>query len=132
AGEPEDFVALRFVYREARHRCLVQHPFERDLCETALGFGITAADIAMYAGEPHLLQIFWTLLSRLGIGRQSPQMVAEERAALVDGDGMAANLDCRIVRDIGNLQRVLDPAHGADRIPHTHEPRPTFGAGHRG
>src|SRR5437763_1286309 len=80
----KDLVALRFVYGEARRRGLVQHPFERDLGEAALGFAITAAHIAMNAGKPHLLQILRAVLPLLRIWRHAPQMVAEECAALVD------------------------------------------------
>src|SRR5206468_7399409 len=57
-------------------------------------------------------------------------MIAEERATLVDGDRMTAELDARIVGDVRKLQRILDPADGTHRIPHTDEPRFALDTGH--
>src|SRR5436305_10891715 len=78
---------------------------------------MTSADVAMIAGKPDLFHV-----PRADIrGLWYPAVLSEESAALVDGNGVAADFDARIVGGVGQLQRVGNPTHGIHRVPDTGE-----------
>src|SRR5262245_14445010 len=58
-GAVADLFAFRWIKSQLRAD-LVDHPLERDICQTVVG--ITAADIRMHAGKPHLLDAILTVL----------------------------------------------------------------------
>src|SRR5437870_11376542 len=68
---------------------LFEHPLESNLGEATLGLRIPATDIAMNTRKPNLLEVPWAAVWRLAF--RHPEVRAEERAAFVDGDGMAAD-----------------------------------------
>ncbi len=73
---------------------LSQHPFERNLGQRAVAFGVAAADVAVRAREPDLLQVLRAGgAAPFGV----PKAFAEERAAFVDRDRVAADFDRRVV-----------------------------------
>ena len=50
-------ILLCWIVDQLRGLRLPQHPLQRDLRQPALGFGIAAADVAVHAGKPDLLDI---------------------------------------------------------------------------
>src|SRR5947209_4223005 len=50
-----------------------------------------------------------------------PAVLSEEGAAFVQGNGVAADFDARIVGGVRQLQRVGNPADRIHGVPNTHE-----------
>src|SRR5438045_3659100 len=80
---------LGLIDKQTRLAGFIDHPPERDVCQTALC--VAAADVGMDAGEPELPDI-------LPVVRLRPEVLTEEAPALVDRDGVPARLDRRVVR----------------------------------
>jgi hypothetical protein len=90
---------------------------------------VAAADVAVDPREPDLLQVLRAPGAARVVG-QPPEVGAEEGAPLVDRDRVAADLDIRVVGHVGQLQRVLHPAHRAHRVPDADEPGRAVRPGH--
>ena len=77
-------------------------------------FRVRPADIGMDTGEPDLLD---------GLAGQlrAPKIISKIAAAFVDGDGVASIGQIRILRSIGKLQRIPDPADRTHRVPDSHK-----------
>src|SRR5215472_14635912 len=74
----------------------------------------------MHAGEPNLLDVFWSP----GFGR-APEIWSEESSSFVDRYRMPANLNIRVVCGVRESERVFDPAYGTHRVPYADEIRLT-------
>ncbi len=115
-------------------RYAVCHPSQCEAREVPLGPPVSAADVAVYASEPHLLE----QLSRLArAGLLLPESGYERTTALVDGDRVKGTIHATAERHIMESEQVLrEPAEQAhrdaeraDRIPHADACDPEVGVG---
>src|SRR5205823_14963186 len=72
----------------------------------------------MCTREPELLRV----LPRSG----RPEVLPILAPSLVNRNRMTANLNVRVMRRIRQIQRIVDPSHGADRIPYAQKVRPAL------
>src|ERR1051325_3318093 len=102
---------VEFEATPGRHT--VCHPSQCDAREGPLRPSVSAADVAVYAGEPHLLEH----LSRLArAGLLLPESGHEGTAALVDGDGMEGAIHPAAQRHVVESKEVLgEPAEETHR-----------------
>src|SRR5262245_8945471 len=120
AGFSEHDVHPAGTDKKTRVDCLVEHPLKGYLGEAALRFRIAAPHIAVHTRKPDLLEVAGAAL-RQAILRH-PEICPEEGASFVDGDGLAADLDVRIIACVRQTQRVFVPANRAHRVPYADKP----------
>lgn len=84
---------------------LAEHPGKGHQSQPRVLRRIATADIGVHAGEPHLQHV------GLAVLLAEPEVLPEEAAAFVDGQGLADHVDHFVVRGIRHGQRVVDPAH---------------------
>jgi hypothetical protein len=84
-----------------------------------LCFRVAAADVAVDAGKPNLLQVFWTAVSCWRIGL--PQISAEKRPTFIDRSGMTSDRDVGVVGGIREFQGIFDPSDRIDGVPNADE-----------
>ena len=92
---------------------LAYHPLQCDRGQPGFIFGIASADVAMDARKPDLLDVGRRLVA--------PEILHEIGAAFVEGDGMAHDLDRRIVLGVGQDFLVPRPADRAHGVPQAEE-----------
>src|SRR6516164_3941624 len=86
-------------------------PEQRDVRQRCVG--VAAADIAVYPGEPHLLQLLlWILL--VGAGLLVPQRRLKRLPLLVDGQRVECAMDVRAEIGVVELVAAVEPCH--DRL----------------
>jgi hypothetical protein len=127
---PENLAAAIVVHEQSRDLCFIEHPLQCELGQPAFGLRISATDIAVHTGEPDLFHVPGAVRLRRVPGHP-PEMAAEERAALVDGNRVAPDLNVGVVRHVWQLQRIFHPSDRAHGVPDAHEPRIALGPGHR-
>src|SRR5262245_29733705 len=108
------------IYEKTGADGFLEHPAKSDLGETAFGFRIAAADIAVNTGKPDLLEVAGAAARRQAF--RDPEICPEKRPPLVDCDRLAADIDVGIVARVGKPQRIFIPADRADGIPDTDKP----------
>src|SRR5690349_8967130 len=59
AALAKDTIGSILVEQQAARMCFSKHPFQRDLRKTALLFRVAASNVAMYAGKPHLFDVWY-------------------------------------------------------------------------
>jgi len=72
----------------------------------------------MCTREPELLRV----LPRSG----RPEVLPELAPSLVNRNRMSANLNVRVMHRVRQIQWIVDPSHGADRIPYAQKVRPAL------
>src|SRR6516165_5005565 len=92
---------------------LSQHPFKRDLRQSALSFVVSTAYIRVIAGEPYLLDVSALL--------RAPEILPEKLASLIYSHCMPDAANDWIPPRIGKLQWIEHSADAAHRIPQAEE-----------
>ena len=103
-GNAENLILERVIHREALRFRLLQHPLERDLCQSAFRLGISSADVGMHTCKPDLLDV-------LGVSWiQRPQILPKCGSSFIDRNRLAANFYVGVGSRERQRQRIVQPA----------------------
>src|SRR5690348_15695896 len=102
------------INQQARCVCFSEHPGQGTFGKFAFIFGVTATDIRVNTGEPHLLDV-------LAIQGLSPHPVLIHATLLIDCQSLPSRFDDWILSCEGKNYGIVNPADRANRIPNTYK-----------